>query len=197
MRSEGTAGRQPMSRSVPAVAAIAAALVVAGCSSSIHKAVNQATPSGAAGQAPGPAVTIDAVSVSGYGSVLVDSAGRSLYTLTSEQGAKNFTCTTSNSCTHFWPPLEVTSGSPGPRAGTGVTAGLLGTAPSPDGTIVTYGGWPLYTYYADANREQTNGQGLTEFGGTWYLLSPMGHTVTAKGAAPTPTTGRSGGSYSY
>ena len=36
---------------------------------------------------------------------------------------------------------------------------------------------PLYTFAGDAAKGQTNGEGLDDFGGWWYLVSPAGVKV--------------------
>jgi predicted lipoprotein with Yx(FWY)xxD motif len=69
--------------------------------------------------------------------------------------------------------------SPEAMAGEGVDSTLLGTITREDGsTQVTYNGWPLYFYHEDTAAGDTNGQGLEEFGGLWYLVSPTGEAVT-------------------
>jgi predicted lipoprotein with Yx(FWY)xxD motif len=68
--------------------------------------------------------------------------------------------------------------SPEGMAGDGVDSTLLGTITRDDGTTqVTYNGWPLYHYHEDTAAGDTNGQGLEEFGGLWYLVSPTGEAV--------------------
>ena len=57
-------------------------------------------------------------------------------------------------------------------------ATMLGTITRDDGTVqATYNGWPLYLYFGDAAPGDTNGQGLDEFGGIWYLGSPAGEPI--------------------
>jgi hypothetical protein len=49
---------------------------------------------------------------------------------------------------------------------------------------VTYHGHPLYTYAGDTKNGQTNGEGLTDFGAAWDLVSPSGAKIEASGTAP-------------
>ncbi|MGH2843029.1 MAG: COG4315 family predicted lipoprotein, partial [Solirubrobacteraceae bacterium] len=75
--------------------------------------------------------------------ILVDSAGFTLYHLTSEK-KRTVSCTAQ--CRKKWPPLLVAKGKK-PNAGAGVSASKLGTLKRPDGGIqVTYNGHALYTY---------------------------------------------------
>jgi hypothetical protein len=60
---------------------------------------------------------------------------------------------------------------------------MLGSDKDPDGgRVVTYAGWPLYTYSGDSAAGQANGQGLNTYGGRWYVLSPGGTAITTKPA---------------
>ena len=63
-------------------------------------------------------------------------------------------------------------------AGPGVRPGLLGTAPNPGGgRVVTYHGWPLYTYLDDASAGHAAGQGANHDGGYWCTMRPSGQVV--------------------
>jgi len=54
-------------------------------------------------------------------------------------------------------------------------ASLLGSDPDPGGgRVVTYHGWPLYTYENDAQPGQATGQAIDNDGGQWYVLRPSG-----------------------
>jgi hypothetical protein len=77
-----------------------------------------------------------------------------------------------------WPPLLVQPGQT-VAAGPGVRPGLLGTAPNPGGgRVVTYDGWPLYTYPGDADLGHAAGQGADDDGGYWYVIRPSGQIVS-------------------
>ena len=56
---------------------------------------------------------------------------------------------------------------------------------------MTYNGRPLYLYLGDENPGDTNGQGLTRFGGAWYALSTAGDEVSGRPSA----SGGGGSSY--
>ena len=77
------------------------------------------------------------------------------------------------------------------RAGTGVKAKLLGTTKRKNGKRqVTYNHHPLYLYAADTGAGQVSGQGLSFFGGKWYVVSAAGRAIKAAplGGGTTGTT---------
>jgi len=58
----------------------------------------------------------------------------------------------------------------------------LGTTARRDGTTeVTYGGHPLYDYAGDIKPGDTTGQNLNQFGAKWYVVAPVGTSVTPSG----------------
>ena len=109
------------------------------------------------------------------GAVLVDAEGRTLYTFAPD---KHSTVTCVSSCTALWPSLKLASGET--AAGSPqLKASLLGSDPDPEGGhVVTYAGWPLYTYAADAAAGQDNGQAIETNGGRWYVIAPSGKVIT-------------------
>jgi predicted lipoprotein with Yx(FWY)xxD motif len=112
------------------------------------------------------------VSQSKFGRILIDGHGRSLYLFDRDRNRKS-SCY--GGCAGEWPPLIV-SGKP--HAASGVKAALLGRTKRRDGRWqVTFRGHPLYTFAGDAAKGQTNGEGLDDFGGWWYLVSPAGVKV--------------------
>jgi len=131
------------------------------------------------------ATTVD--SIDGVlGTFLVDGDGRTLYLFTvDEPGVSN--C--DEACLQAWPPL-LTSGDP--TAAGSADAALLGTLTRGDGTLqVTYAGWPLYLFAADAAPGDVNGQGVND---VWFVVAPDGMMIT--GAADEPDA-PAGGAYSY
>jgi predicted lipoprotein with Yx(FWY)xxD motif len=117
------------------------------------------------------AVTLKAAN-STLGNILVDQDGKTLY-LFEADGKNKSNC--SGGCVTVWPPIT-TNGSA--TAGSGVSAKLIGTTMRPDGSSeVTYAGHPLYWYEGDSNPGDTNGEGLTDFGGSWDAVSPAGKAV--------------------
>jgi predicted lipoprotein with Yx(FWY)xxD motif len=159
--------------------AIAGLIAAAGCGSggsgsSGPPAASQ-PPSGSS-QAAG--TTVSTAKIAGLGTVLVNGNGMTLYMFVPDAHAK-VTCT--GACAAVWPPLEATGGPP--AAAGAAKASLLGSDPDPaGGNVVTYAGWPLYTYAADSKPGQATGQALNLNGGLWYVLSPAGKEITTKPA---------------
>ena len=119
-------------------------------------------------------LTVRAQPVNGLGTVLVTNKGYALYMFPPD-AAKRVTCT--EDCARGWPPLIL----PDPAnivAGPGIRADLLDTVLAPNGKrVVTYRGWPLYTYLGDADPGHAAGQGKNDDGGNWYAIRPSGQIV--------------------
>ena len=116
-------------------------------------------------------ITVDTAPAGKLGSVLVTNKGYALY-MFAPDAARHVTCT--GGCAAGWPPLLVRPGQT-VAAGPGVRPGLLGTAPNPGGgRVVTYHGWPLYTYLGDATPGHAAGQATDDDGGYWYVMRPSG-----------------------
>jgi predicted lipoprotein with Yx(FWY)xxD motif len=121
------------------------------------------------------AVSLSVRTLPAVGAVLVNAEGRTLYTFAPDQHSK-VTCV--SSCAAVWPPLKLASGATaaGPPQ---LKASLLGSDPDPEGGgVVTYAGWPLYTYAADGAAGQDNGQAIEANGGHWYVIAPSGKVIT-------------------
>ncbi len=163
-------------------AVFAAGVLLAACSSS------GGTPaaSSPAGANAGGAITIE-VHTGSPGTFLTDAAGKSLYMFASDSSTKS-TCT--GQCLTYWPPLDGAA-----KAGSGVTASMLGTISTSGGKQVTYGGHPLYYYAGDSKAGDTKGQGSTNFGAKWWLLAPSGKPITAASGGTTSSGGGGGGGY--
>jgi predicted lipoprotein with Yx(FWY)xxD motif len=120
---------------------------------------------------PKAGVEVTAGKASGFGTVLVDSQGFTLYILVRERetGTIQWTCT--NECLKSRRPLTVPQGT-SPVAGHGIFASKLGTAERPEGaTQVTYNGYPLYRSQDDQAPGEANGLDVQQ---GWFLLSTAG-----------------------
>jgi len=157
------------------------AVALAACGSS---GTNTNTPgsgptTGAAGQ------TLVVKQAPGGASYVTDAKGDSFYTLSADPSGQS-TC--SGQCATFWPPA------PGSlKAGSGVTGTVSTLNRSDGGTQVVLNGHPLYTFKNDTAPGQTNGEGVTAFGGTWYLIDPSGNPVKSLSGSSSGGGGRYGG----
>jgi hypothetical protein len=80
-----------------------------------------------------------------------------------------------------WPPLRATGQ---PTVGNGVNASIISSTARSDGNPqITDNGHPLYLYVGDQKAGDTNGQGVTAFGGGWFALSPAGDQIAAQGSS--------------
>lgn len=157
-----------------------AALLAAACGSSSKTTSTHAksppstssTPSSSSG-----AGTVSTRTIKPYGPVLVNSAGHTLYVFAPDK-AKKVTCV--SACATIWPPAKLASGAK-PAASGQVKASLLGSDPDPSGgRVVTYNGWPLYTYVTDSAPGVAHGEALKSAGGLWYVISPSGKVIKSK-----------------
>jgi hypothetical protein len=65
----------------------------------------------------------------------------------------------------------------------------VGTTKRPEGTTqVTYNGHPLYLFAQDTKAGETNGQGVSAFGASWFALNSSGNqasgTSSSSGGSP-------------
>jgi len=178
-----------------AVPVVAIGLAACGGSSSDNGSSNAA--STAPVQTAGGSDTVSTKSVSGVGTVLVDSKGNALYTNNQDTASKT-ACAAS--CQAIWPPLMASGGQPtssdsAVQAKLGVTGGQ-----------VTFDGKPLYTFTQDSPGQAT-GNGVTDsFGGTSFtwtaaMAGGKASSSVSTGSAPPATTSSSssssGGSSGY
>lgn len=172
VRSQPLSAADPGSRRVAGrffrLAGLAGALIllVSGCGSAAPASPDHA---------PGGVVVL-ARSLPRVGMVLVSARGYALYMFVPDR-RRHVTCT--GYCADTWPPVRI--GPAGaPLAGPGARQRLLSADPDPaGGRVVTYNGWPLYTYTSDVQPGQTTGQGIDLNGGAWYLMRPSGRPLVA------------------
>jgi predicted lipoprotein with Yx(FWY)xxD motif len=148
-----------------------AALAVAGCGAGGGTDASTARPK----IANGHATTVGVADEGNLGKILVDSQGRTLYLFQKDSGTKS-TCF--GECASDWPPLRAAGT---PTVGDGAKASLVATTARSDGNPeITYNGHPLYLFAGDKQPGDTNGQGLTAFGGGWFALSAAGSQISGR-----------------
>jgi predicted lipoprotein with Yx(FWY)xxD motif len=182
--------RKPFLLAVPVVA-----LIAAGCGSSSTKTGTSNAPGAAkssygastSSSASGSSTKISTATIKGLGTVLVNSQGKTLYVFKPDN-AKKVTCT--GSCAAVWPPVKKPGGGGTLPVSGGVKASLLSSDPNPSGgQVVTYNGWPLYTYVTDSGPGSAKGQALNLNGGMWYTIGPDGNPITKKAPSQTGSSG--------
>jgi predicted lipoprotein with Yx(FWY)xxD motif len=146
--------------------------------------------------------TVSTKSISGTGTVLVDSTGMTLYT-NDQDTASKVMCT--GQCQSFWIPVKA-SGKP--TSSDSAVQSKLGTEQG----IVTFDGKPLYTFVQDTSPGQVTGNGFQDsFNGTnftWAVATTSGGSAStasastsSSGGSPMNTSssssGGSSGGYSY
>ena len=174
---------------VAVMALVAIGLAACGGSSNSSDSASAAANTTAAGGSD----TVSTKSISGVGTVLVDSQGNALYTNNQDSGM-NVACT--GSCAAIWVPLMAPS-SGQPTSSDQAVQTKLGMVNSKSGSQVTFGGKPLYTFVQDSPGQVT-GNGFTDnFGGTsftWTVAS-MGQ-VSSAATTTSSSSSSSGGSSS-
>lgn len=151
-----------------------AALLLAGCGGT-DEAADPGGEAGTGTAAEGGAATVEvATADSDLGTILVDGEGMSLYLFDQDSDG---TSTCYDDCAATWPPLLGEAEASGE-----VDASLLGTTTRDDGEVqVTYDGWPLYYFAADAEAGDVSGQAV---GDVWWVVAPDGSAIRG-GAEPT------------
>lgn len=171
---------------------LGAALLAAACGSSgstSGAAAAGATPAkSAAASSGGTVITVRSGSA---GSYLASGSGRAVYLFTKDSKDSS-ACT--GTCAGVWPPVTASSGV---SASGGAVSADLGTISRSGGTKqVTYDGHPLYYYSGDTAAGQVSGQGISAFGGRWWLVAPSGAAITSK-AGSSSSSSSSGSGYGY
>lgn len=163
------------------------AVAAAGCGSSSSSSSSSSSASTPAATATTSAtkptkaaarkLTISGATVHGLGVILVNAEGHTLYTFAPDKKSK-VTCV--SSCALVWPPVTLSAGE-APAAAKQIKASVLSSDADPSGgKVVTYAGWPLYTYVGDSAPGTASGQAKNLNGGLWYVITPAGKVITKK-----------------
>jgi predicted lipoprotein with Yx(FWY)xxD motif len=158
MRARGKARRVAVS------AALAALLLTAACSSSSSSSSGPTTLSGNIGG--NPVTFLKTLKTPAGGTVVTDGTGYTLYWFSRDTPTSS-AC--DDTCIPEWPPV---TGAPKVAAGS-TLPGQLGTFIRSDGVVqATYDGHPLYTFAGDFDPGDVGGNGVFQFGGSWYAVRP-------------------------
>ena len=77
-------------------------------------------------------------------------------------------------CRTVWPPVEVLGEL---TLGDEIARDMVDTVQFDGRAIVTYNGWPLYTFERDSAGETPRGNHVESFGGEWYLIGADGERI--------------------
>jgi predicted lipoprotein with Yx(FWY)xxD motif len=112
---------------------------------------------------PTPVINVQLASNTNFGSILTDSAGRTLYFFSMDADGSS-ACT--GGCLAVWPVFHTSRLNPG----TGLDSADFGTITRTDGSQqTTYKGWPLYYYQPDSQAGEVNGDGVENI---WFVAKP-------------------------
>jgi predicted lipoprotein with Yx(FWY)xxD motif len=126
-------------------------------------------------------VVISTRNVHGLGQVLVNAKGLTLYMFVPDK-RQRVTCV--STCAVVWPPVFLPNGTKAVAAKKAKQSLLSSDKDPAGGRVVTYHGWPLYTYVTDTKPGTATGQALNLNGGLWYVIAPSGKVIKHK---PTST----------
>jgi predicted lipoprotein with Yx(FWY)xxD motif len=182
-----------MHRSIPAGLAAVAGLLLAACGSSGGSAASPGSGGNGQHAAADHSAVVTVRQVSGVGKVLVDQAGKTLY---SPEQETHGTIRCTSSCLSFWFPVTVSSANRVPHL-TGL-GGALGAIKRPDDgkTQLTYKGRPLYTFRLDQSPGQAHGNNFKDsFNGTSFTWQAAATGGSAAGGAGPAHASPSGSAY--
>jgi predicted lipoprotein with Yx(FWY)xxD motif len=159
--------------------AAALAVMLAACGSND----NGTSASGGSGSGAAGSAVVSTSDISGVGTVLVDSSGKTLYFSDQES---NGTIKCMDACLGFWDPVQATGSLPKDIQGLAVM-----TRSDNGEKQVTFDGSPLYTFSLDHGAGETNGNDLSDsFDGTSFTW----HAATTDQSAGSSSSNNSGGS---
>jgi predicted lipoprotein with Yx(FWY)xxD motif len=180
----------PLRILVPTTVMIVGVLGLAACGSDTKTSTKTggSTQATSSSSAPTADAVVKAADTGTLGTILVDSGGRTVYTLTKD-GA-SVPCT--GDCLASWPAVLLPAGVEKAAGGPGVTG--LTVVRVTDGKQVAHDGLPVYTFSGDRLAGDTNGDGLASFGGVWHVVKISG-AASSSSTDTTDTTARSGYGY--
>jgi len=121
--------------------------------------------------------TLSVAEAGEFGQYIVGPDGKPVYMFTTDtqgNGADPAITCSSEDCLAAWPLVTVEGDV---MVGPGLDPDLAGTMARDGQAVVTYNGWPLYTFVRDQAGAAPEGQDIESFGGEWYLLGPDGEMI--------------------
>jgi predicted lipoprotein with Yx(FWY)xxD motif len=158
-----------------AVVAAVAAIALSACSGGTEApaAASRAPAAPATVLERPPGTIVSANSTAQLGTVVVDGLGFTLYRFDGDS-ARPPAATCDGECAEAWLPVLATD----PIRIDGIDEKAVGTVDRPGGEVqLTIGGWPVYTYAAEAAPGATGGHGAD---GTWFAVTPDGDKAAAQ-----------------
>jgi predicted lipoprotein with Yx(FWY)xxD motif len=143
-----------------------------------------AAPTQAAVQTPAQSVLTTSMLLGS--NTFVNPTGRTTYVLSADT-FNTSACAAAPGCSGLWPAVP-------PPAGVALSGGFSSFVRSDGTTQLAFNGNPLYTYAGDTGTGQTNGNGITSFGGIWTVARPTLSVAASSPAVPQPTSTPQGGS---
>jgi predicted lipoprotein with Yx(FWY)xxD motif len=124
------------------------------------------------GNNPVPVLNVQVASDAGLGSILTDSAGRTLYFFSLDADGQS-ACT--GDCLAAWPVFYTSR----VNAGAGLDSTDFGSITRPDGAKqTTYKGWPLYYFASDSKAGDIKGEAINNI---WFVAKPDYTVMLANG----------------
>jgi predicted lipoprotein with Yx(FWY)xxD motif len=129
-------------------------------------------------QQPNASVEVGTAKIAKLGTVLVRGTGHALY-MFEPSGNVHVACAP---CQKIWFPLIAPATGVAKAIGNAKQA-LIGSVEDPviGKRVVTYDGWPLYTYVLDKTKDQAGGQDIAMGGGFWRVLTAAGKIIDTPG----------------
>lgn len=160
--------------------ALSGMILIAGCVQQPTGPEQTATPTSTVVPA---ADSVRVASNAQYGSILVDTNGKTLYYFTKDTPGKG-TSACYNQCAVIWPVFHAAPLTVSPPLSSADFGEITRTTGEKQ---TTFRGWPLYYYQNDTAAGEVKGYGIN---GIWYVISPTGIVTQAATATPTaqPTT---------
>jgi len=125
--------------------------------------------------------TLNVAEMGDFGQYITGPGDKPVYMFTTDThgngGDAAISCT-SPECLEAW-PLVTAEGDV--AVGPELDETLIGTVEHDGQSVVTYNGWPLYTFARDQAGQAPQGHDIESFGGEWYLVDPQGQVIEESG----------------